>query len=84
MLLIAGSAAYRRAEAKPIYRRDALLEANMRFLADRELEAKRVTLKTDKPDLLWRGTAAGGIRTDAASGDLKKVVEGMLSNFPPK
>lgn len=106
------------AKAKPGFRQDSLLEANVRFLADRDLEAKGWTSKADKPDLLiwigydfddpsysygyalrvltlnisradtnelvWRGMATGGIKTDAASGDLKKAIDGMLVNFPPK
>ena len=107
---------YQWAKATQMYRQDPLLEANVRFLADRDLERKGLTLKTDKADLLiwmdyeldynsysyelrmltlnisradnnemvWRGTATGGIRTDAASGGLKKAVEGILVNFPPK
>jgi uncharacterized protein DUF4136 len=109
---------YRWANARPGYRQDSLLEANVRFLADRNLETKGWTSKADKPDLIiwigydfdapaytynyelrvltlnisradnnelvWRGTATGGIKTDAASGDLKKAVDGMLVNFPPK
>ena len=34
--------------------------------------------------LIWQGSATGTINTDAASGDLKKVVDGILANFPPK
>jgi hypothetical protein len=34
-------------------------------------------------ELVWRGTAFGTINTDAASGDLKEAVQGILSNFPP-
>ena len=40
--------------------------------------------KTENKELVWRGTAIGTINTDAASGDLKHAVEGILSNFPPK
>ncbi|HVN23993.1 MAG TPA: DUF4136 domain-containing protein [Syntrophorhabdales bacterium] len=40
--------------------------------------------KADKKELVWRGTASGSIHTDAASGDLKHAVQGILSNFPPK
>jgi len=40
--------------------------------------------KADGKQLLWRGTATGTISTDAASGDLKSAVEGILKNFPPK
>lgn len=109
---------YQWGPAKPSYRQDSLLEANVRFLADRELGARGLTSRTDKADLLvsigydldpynygygyelraltlsisragdnmlvWRGLATGAMKTDAASGELKKAVEGMLVNFPPK
>jgi hypothetical protein len=101
----------------PTYRKDSLVEANVRFVADRELAAKGLTLQTDKADLIvwmayefdpqnysygrelralsinvsrtsdnelvWRGLATGTIRTDAASEELKKSVQGILVNFPP-
>ena len=35
-------------------------------------------------ELVWRGTAFGTINTDAASGDLRDAVQGILSHFPPK
>ena len=50
-------------------------------------EIEQLTLsfyKTEKKELIWRGTAFGTINVDAASDDLKKAVEGILSNFPPK
>lgn len=104
--------AYRWDEARPTYYGDSLLEANVRFLADRALEAKGWSSKADKTGLVvsmryefgtsyevrslilsiaraddnvlvWRGMATGSIRTDAASGELKTAVEGMLANFPP-
>ena len=40
--------------------------------------------RTEKKELVWRGTAFGTIKVDADSDDLKKAVEGILSNFPPK
>ena len=40
--------------------------------------------KAEGRELVWRGTAFGTIRTDAASGELKQTVQGILSNFPPK
>jgi hypothetical protein len=40
--------------------------------------------KSERKELIWRGTASGSISTDAASDDLKRAVEGILSNFPPK
>ena len=109
---------YQWRKAAPTYRQDSLVEANARFVADRELQAKGLTLQTDKADLIawvgyefdpqsysygrelralslniaraddnelvWRGLATGTIRTDAASGELTKAVEGILVNFPPK
>jgi len=38
----------------------------------------------ENKELVWRGTAFGCINTDAASGDLKQAVQGILLNFPPK
>jgi Domain of unknown function (DUF4136) len=43
---------YQWAKTTVAYRQDSLLEGNVRFLADRALEAKGLTSKTDKPDLL--------------------------------
>ena len=40
--------------------------------------------RADNRETVWRGTATGGIKTDAASKDLVEIVEGILSNFPPK
>ena len=40
--------------------------------------------KADNNELVWRGTAVWDIRTDNPSGELKKVVERILANFPPK
>lgn len=39
--------------------------------------------KADDKQLIWRGTATGTIHADAASGDLKRAVEGILKSFPP-
>jgi hypothetical protein len=39
--------------------------------------------KADGKQMIWRGTAAGTINADAASGDLKSAVEGILKGFPP-
>ena len=40
--------------------------------------------KTGSKQLLWQGSATGTINADAASGDLKKAVDGILAHFPPK
>jgi len=39
--------------------------------------------RVEGKDLVWRGTAFGAIKTDAASGELKQTVQGILANFPP-
>jgi hypothetical protein len=39
--------------------------------------------KADTRQAIWRGTATGSINADAASGDMKTAVEGILKNFPP-
>jgi hypothetical protein len=38
----------------------------------------------DNNELVWRGTAAGTIRTHVTSSEVKKAVEGILANFPKK
>ncbi len=40
--------------------------------------------KAGSKQLLWQGSATGTMNADAASGDLKKAVDGILANFPPK
>jgi hypothetical protein len=55
----------------------------------RSLTLNVYRIRSDMPsienkELVWRGTAFGCINTDAASGDMKHAVEGILSNFPPK
>ncbi len=55
-----------------------------------DYKIQALTLNIYKPEqrkLVWRGTASGSvldISTDAASSDLKRAVEGILTNFPPK
>jgi hypothetical protein len=39
--------------------------------------------RADGQTLIWRGTASGSINTDAASGDLRNAVQGILATFPP-
>ena len=39
--------------------------------------------RVENKELVWRGTAFGMIKTDAASGELKQTVQGILANFPP-
>jgi len=35
-------------------------------------------------ELVWQGTAEGGLKADAASADLAEAVKKILVNFPPK
>jgi hypothetical protein len=119
------SKTYAWVKPKSTYGSNALVEANVRFLTDRDFERRGLRLTADKPALLawigyepgyyygyyydyysssaydlrlltlnvaraednqlvWQGRALGNIKTDASSGELKKAVEGMLANFPPK
>jgi hypothetical protein len=112
------SKTYAWVKPKSISESNALVEANVRFLADRDFQARGLSLTADRPALLawigyepgyygsyygydlhvltlnvaraednrlvWQGRARGNIKTDASSGELKKAVEGMLANFPPK
>ena len=48
----AGLKTYRWAEARPSPWGDPLVESNVRFLADRVLQAKGLTSKADKPDVV--------------------------------
>ena len=50
-------------------------------------QRRMLTLKIyrrESKELIWQGTAPGAINTDAASNDLKKAVQDVLANFPPK
>jgi Domain of unknown function (DUF4136) len=46
------STTYQWGEAQPANRRDSLLEANVRFLADRELQAKGLTSRAENAALI--------------------------------
>jgi hypothetical protein len=39
--------------------------------------------RIDNKDLIWQGTASGSFDTNTESSDLKKVVQNILSKFPP-
>jgi hypothetical protein len=59
---------------------------SMRYEGSQPSELRALTLSisgADHKEVLWRGTATGSIRTDAASDGLKTAVEGILANFPP-
>jgi Domain of unknown function (DUF4136) len=64
----AASKTYRWGKARAVYRQDALVEANVRFVADREWQARGLT-RAEKADLLvWIGyefdTESYGYGTD--------------------
>ena len=116
----ANSKTYAWLKSTPMYGQNALVEPNVRYLTDRDFQAKGLSLAGDKPALVawvsydsdtygaysssaydlraltlnvaraddralvWQGRARGGMRSDAASGDLKKAVDAMLAHFPPK
>jgi hypothetical protein len=62
---------------------------SMDYVPESAYELRMLTLdiyKSEPKELIWRGTASetiGYISTDAASADLRKAVEGILSKFPP-
>jgi len=54
---------------------------------DKHYQLRSLTLtiaRADNKNIIWQGTAAGPIHTDAASKSLEEVVTRMLSSFPPK
>jgi Domain of unknown function (DUF4136) len=54
---------------------------------DRHYQLRSLTLtvaRADNKNVIWQGTAAGPIHTDAASKSLEEIVTRMLSSFPPK
>ena len=66
---------------------DLLISMNYESDLGSQYQLRMLTLniyKSEQKELIWRGTASGSIYTDAASDDLKRAVEGILSNFPPK
>jgi len=56
----------------------------LRALTLSAYKVKRDISSPENKEPVWRGTAFGTINTDAASGDLKQAVEGILTHFPPK
>ena len=65
-------------------------ESEIGYYAERDYKVRSLTLnmyQPEKKELIWRGTGSpriGSIDTDATFGDLKRVVQGILSHFPPK
>jgi hypothetical protein len=66
------------------------LVISMSYEAESSYAIRTLTLNiygSERKELIWRGTASeiiGSISTDAASGDLRRAVQGILAKFPPK
>jgi hypothetical protein len=66
---------------------DLIVWMNYEAEYNKNFQLRMLTLnvaRADNREMVWRGTATGDIKTDAASKDLEEIVEGILSNFPPK
>ncbi len=66
---------------------DLIVWMNYEAEYNKNFQLRMLTLnvaRADTREMVWRGTATGDIKTDAASKDLEEIVEGILSNFPPK
>ena len=65
-------------------------ESEIGYYSEHDYKVRSLTLNMYNPEtkeLIWRGTASpriGSINTDATFGDLKRVVQDILSHFPPK
>ena len=65
-------------------------KSEISYYSENDYKVRSLTLNMYNPEnkeLIWRGTASpriGSINTDATFGDLKRVVQDILSHFPPK
>jgi hypothetical protein len=65
-------------------------ESELGYYSEYDYKVRSLALNMynpEKNELIWRGTATpriGSINTDATFGDLKRVVQDILSHFPPK
>jgi Domain of unknown function (DUF4136) len=61
------------------------IDYDVEFQKRYQIESLTLTVaRADNRNVIWRGTAAGHIETDAASKTLENVVTRILSSFPPK
>jgi hypothetical protein len=66
---------------------DLIVWMNYEAEYNKPFQLRMLTLniaRADNREMVWRGTATGDVKTDAASKDLEEVVAGILANFPPK
>ncbi|MBI5582266.1 MAG: DUF4136 domain-containing protein [Deltaproteobacteria bacterium] len=66
---------------------DLLIWMNYEAEYDKAYQLRMLTLniaRSDTREIIWRGTATGELKTDAASKKLEETVAGLLSSFPPK
>ena len=61
------------------------IDYDVEFQKPYQVQSLTLTVaRADNRNIIWRGTAAGHIDTDAASKTLEGVVTRILSSFPPK
>jgi hypothetical protein len=61
------------------------IDYDVEFQKRYQIQSLTLTVvRADNRNVIWRGTAAGDIETDAASKMLENVVTRILSSFPPK
>ncbi len=61
------------------------IDYDVEFQKRYQIESLTLTIaRADNRNIIWQGTAAGGIETDAGSKTLESVVTRILSSFPPK
>ena len=66
---------------------DLLIWMNYEAAYDQGFQLRMLTLniaRADNREMIWRGTATGDLKTDAASRKLEEIVAGILANFPPQ
>ena len=85
-----GRKGFSKVQEKPDLLISTHYESEPGFYSNHDYKVRSLAINIYNPqrnELIWRGTASariGTIDTDASFGDLKGVVEDILSHFPPK
>jgi hypothetical protein len=77
----------RKGLTRKVEKADLVVWMNYEAEYNKTFQLRMLTLniaRADNRETVWRGTATGDIKTDAASRDLEEIVAGLLANFPPK
>jgi len=85
-----GQKGFTKVQEKPDLLISLHYESDTGYNSQHDYKVRLLVLNMHNPaknELIWRGTASsriGSINTDASFGDLKGVVQDILSHFPPK